>query len=556
MVKKLTPAQLKTLFYLRTLTGPWGDRQVEVSISEIAKELGLDRSTVSRALNFLKDQGLIEMELLKVAVRVTSAAIRGYGERDRGITDCDRHAQNRDRYAQDCDRYAQDTLYKYFQLFLHQQLTGEKNFAEFEQDESTAQETAALITQLENVFKKSHQNGGQFSAVGHQGNVEAKGQGNVEATGHQGDVEATGHQGDVEATGHQGDVEAMGSTGTAQATGHQGDVEAAGLKGTVQATGHEGDVEAVQYKGTAEATGHQGNVEAVGHRGAGVATGHRGKVEAIAPKGRTVATGHRGKITASGQGFVRAVGHQGDVIASPQIQEIWEIAPGEPYPVFLNWRAAGMARQEGHWQENAYRFSYSEFYNNRTRTTKILWPEFLEALKQVTLNAQQALALGMQAILPSWFIEKPVPTIESAEQVMANLQAIISQGAQVALPQKSLTASCQQAISYAEATNQMAPQLAAAPSGENAAAYALFQPANLPAPSAPPEGFFQELAQKLAMRKQPQQQFQGATDSFEKYKAWMADPVLCKEASAWAYKQDGVRIVFDEVGNPIDLERA
>lgn len=527
MTNELTHAQLKILGYIRAACGPWGEREIQICVKDLANELSLNRSTVSRALKHLSNENLIDMELVRVGVKLSAAAIKGYRECDRAIASCDPAIASCDPAIASCDPAIASTIYKYLQLFSYNQLTGKESFAEFQEVGSTDHGTAALLNQLENLFKQLHQNGDQFfvQATGGTGTG-----GSAEASGVSAHVQVTG------GTGTGGTAEASGASAHAQATGGTGtggSAKTSGVSAQAQATGGTGT------GGSAKTIGASAHAQATG----GTGTGGSAKTNEISAQ--TQVTGGTGT-----GGSAKTNGVSGQ-------QEIWEIAPGEPYPVFLNWRAAGMAKQEGHWQENAYRFSYSELYNNRLRTTKILWPEFLQTVEQVTDSARQALAAGMKAVLPSWFVEKQAPTIESAQQVMDDLQAIIGQGAQVAMPQLAATASCQQTMSYAEATNQMAPQLAAAPTNENAAAYALFQPANLPAPSAPPEGFFQELAQKLAMRKQPQQQFQGvATDSFEKYKAWMADPVLCKEASAWAYKQDGVRIVFDEVGNPIDLERA
>ena len=526
MANNLSPAQFKVLGYLRAACGPWGDREVQICVNDLARDLGLNRSTVSRALKHLSNESLIEMELIRIGVKISAAALKGYRECDSAIASCDRTVTSCDPAIASCDPAIASTIYKYIQLFSNPQLAGEKDLAEFRVDGDTGQVAAALINQLEDLLKKSHQHEGQFPAAGFKGNIHVESKG--PATGFEGSIKIDANG---PATGFEGDIEVKVEQGPA--TGFDGNIQVEAEQGP--ATGFDGNIRVEAEQGPA--TGFDGNIRVEAEQGP--ATGFDGNIQVEAERGA-------------------AKGFKGDIkVSSRQAkQEIWEIAPGEPYPVFLNWRAAGMSKQEGHWQENAYRFSYSEFYNNRVRTTKILWPEFLATVKQVTFASQQALAVGMQPVLPSWFIEKPAPTLENAQQVMSELQAVIAQGVQVAMPQKALTASCQQTMSYAAAT--MVPQVVAAPSGENASAYALFQPANLPAPSAPPEGFFQELAQKLAMRKQsqPQQQFQGvATDSFEKYKPWMQDPVLRKEAASWAYKQDSVRIVFDEEGNPYDLER-
>jgi hypothetical protein len=72
--QQLAPAQLMVLYFLRTLD-PYGDG-VEVSVSEIARRLSTEnkevhRSTVSRALKALDKKGFIDLELLKVKIKVS-----------------------------------------------------------------------------------------------------------------------------------------------------------------------------------------------------------------------------------------------------------------------------------------------------------------------------------------------------------------------------------------------------------------------------------------------------------------------------------------------------
>ncbi len=71
---QLTPAQLMVLYFLRTLD-PYDDG-VEVSVSEMARRLSTEskevhRSTVSRALKALDEKGFIDLELVKVKVKVS-----------------------------------------------------------------------------------------------------------------------------------------------------------------------------------------------------------------------------------------------------------------------------------------------------------------------------------------------------------------------------------------------------------------------------------------------------------------------------------------------------
>lgn len=71
--QELTSAQKDILYYIRTLD-PYSDG-VELSPAEIARSLSTEsktvhRSTVGRALKVLDQKGYINMELLKVKVRV------------------------------------------------------------------------------------------------------------------------------------------------------------------------------------------------------------------------------------------------------------------------------------------------------------------------------------------------------------------------------------------------------------------------------------------------------------------------------------------------------
>lgn len=75
---ELTPAQKDVLYYIRTLD-PYGDG-VELSVSGIARKLSTEnkevhRSTVSRALKALDERGFIDLELLKVKVKVLAGGL-------------------------------------------------------------------------------------------------------------------------------------------------------------------------------------------------------------------------------------------------------------------------------------------------------------------------------------------------------------------------------------------------------------------------------------------------------------------------------------------------
>lgn len=135
-------------------------------------------------------------------------------------------------------------------------------------------------------------------------------------------------------------------------------------------------------------------------------------------------------------------------------KEVWEIAPGRPYPVFLNWRAKTKYEpQEGRWAADALGNAYSEFYNNRTKTTVAIFPQFLEFMKKSAENCNQAEFAGLKAILPSLFVALPDPTEENVQQLMDNVQRLINGGASVALTQGIGTSSCNQAIRWGEAVN-------------------------------------------------------------------------------------------------------
>jgi hypothetical protein len=67
--KTLTRAQLGVLYYIAT-SDPFGDRGVEVTVTEIASDLGLDKSSVSRALKQLDQMRYIDSELIKAKVKV------------------------------------------------------------------------------------------------------------------------------------------------------------------------------------------------------------------------------------------------------------------------------------------------------------------------------------------------------------------------------------------------------------------------------------------------------------------------------------------------------
>ena len=164
MASKMTPAQQRIFLYVKTLTGPWSDRTVEVKVAEIAQKLHMDRSTVSRALNYLKREGFIDYELLSIAVRVSSPA------------------NWRDRHAQECDRHAHPPIYKDRARVLDlkdykiPQTGGEKIFQE---EESPPEFLASLENELESLYKAKDMAKDQSSAVVefHQKKIEVESRG-------------------------------------------------------------------------------------------------------------------------------------------------------------------------------------------------------------------------------------------------------------------------------------------------------------------------------------------------------------------------------------------
>jgi DNA-binding transcriptional ArsR family regulator len=74
-VHELTESQKDVLYYLRTLD-PFGDRHLDLGVREIARTLGCEPSTVSRALRVLAEKGYIDLELVRVRVKVLSKVLR------------------------------------------------------------------------------------------------------------------------------------------------------------------------------------------------------------------------------------------------------------------------------------------------------------------------------------------------------------------------------------------------------------------------------------------------------------------------------------------------
>jgi DNA-binding transcriptional ArsR family regulator len=69
--KVLKPVEISLLYYIRTLD-PFGTYGLQVSITDIAKEIGANRSTISRALKVLDEHGYINLKRSKTTIAVNS----------------------------------------------------------------------------------------------------------------------------------------------------------------------------------------------------------------------------------------------------------------------------------------------------------------------------------------------------------------------------------------------------------------------------------------------------------------------------------------------------
>lgn len=73
-IKELRPRERDVLYYIRTLD-PFGTKQIELGVRAIAKDIGCDASTVSRALKVLWDKGYIDLEMLQVRVKLKTKGL-------------------------------------------------------------------------------------------------------------------------------------------------------------------------------------------------------------------------------------------------------------------------------------------------------------------------------------------------------------------------------------------------------------------------------------------------------------------------------------------------
>lgn len=68
-LKDLTGVEIKVFLYVRTLD-PFGDRNLEYSVTAVADELGLSKGAVSKAIKSLDAKGFIHVELTRVKIRI------------------------------------------------------------------------------------------------------------------------------------------------------------------------------------------------------------------------------------------------------------------------------------------------------------------------------------------------------------------------------------------------------------------------------------------------------------------------------------------------------
>jgi hypothetical protein len=206
-------------------------------------------------------------------------------------------------------------------------------------------------------------------------------------------------------------------------------------------------------------------------------------------------------------------------LKNEQTKEVWEVVPGEPYEVFINWRAEKKYKpQGGAWAADARTIAIREFYKDRQITNDI-FRQFLNEVGIVADNCNQLQSAEIMAMLPSYFIALPEATEENVQQLMTNLRQLVARGVGVALPQGIATSSCRQNVSYEAATNT---ELKALPT--------LSKPA---LPSAPSHDLQRQLEHALKMWENPRQQ---------------------PQVRAWVKRTPGVKL--GENGPELDYERS
>jgi len=69
--RELKPSEKDVLYYLRTLD-PFGERDLDIGVRQMGRDLGMSASTVSRALKTLDSKGWIDMEITSARVKLHS----------------------------------------------------------------------------------------------------------------------------------------------------------------------------------------------------------------------------------------------------------------------------------------------------------------------------------------------------------------------------------------------------------------------------------------------------------------------------------------------------
>ncbi len=69
--QELTSGQRDVLYFIRTLD-PYGEKPLNLGVTDIARQMKLDKSTVSRALKVLDQKGWIDLELIQIRVKILS----------------------------------------------------------------------------------------------------------------------------------------------------------------------------------------------------------------------------------------------------------------------------------------------------------------------------------------------------------------------------------------------------------------------------------------------------------------------------------------------------
>lgn len=67
--RELKPSEKDVLYYLRTLD-PFGERNLDIGVRQVARDLGMSPGTVSRALKTLDSNGWIDMEITSARVKL------------------------------------------------------------------------------------------------------------------------------------------------------------------------------------------------------------------------------------------------------------------------------------------------------------------------------------------------------------------------------------------------------------------------------------------------------------------------------------------------------